>query len=52
MQLWTKILPFFIVEWIAKKHLERWSMGKETIVEPFKGVYFVVEKDKNLQKKL
>lgn len=23
MQQWTKILPFFVVEWIAKKYLEK-----------------------------
>lgn len=44
MQFWTKILPVFFVEWFAKKHLERHTIGKETIVMPYKGVYFVVKK--------
>ena len=44
MQNWTKILPFFVVEWLAKRHLERWTVASETVVEPYKGVSFVVEK--------
>ena len=29
MKPWTKILPFFIVEWLAKKHLEKFYDERE-----------------------
>ena len=49
MKSWTKILPFFIVEWLAKRNLERFNIniktcnwdksGVKQIVKPYKGVY-------------
>lgn len=36
---WTKILPFFIIEWLAKRSCERiinYSVG--TFVNPYTGV--------------
>lgn len=45
MKRWTKILPVFVVEWLAKRWLERWRLGSgETIVVAYDDVYFVVEK--------
>lgn len=47
MQMWTKVLPFFIVEWLAKKNLERFTIMTtkqgETVVIPYKGVYIKVK---------
>jgi hypothetical protein len=42
MKLWTKILPFVIVEWFAKKHLSRNSLGNKTVVSPYRGVWLEV----------
>jgi hypothetical protein len=46
MKPWTKILPMFVVEWLAKRNLERfhYQATNETIVNPYKNVYFVVKK--------
>ena len=40
MRVWTKILPFFIVEWLAKKHLEKHydERVKSQFVYPYKNV--------------
>lgn len=50
---WVKILPFFVVEWFAKKG-ERFEIntmssnwdeqGKRIVVRPFPGVYIAVKK--------
>jgi len=45
MRQWTKFLPFFIVEYIAKKHLEKFTIANETVVIPYKGVYIRIEKE-------
>lgn len=47
MRIWCKILPFFLVEWLARKHCERFQYdlgkyGKKIIVSPFKGVIFIL----------
>lgn len=44
---WTKILPFFIVVWIAKRNCERYSkdvMPCGYVVMPYKDVYVAVKK--------
>ena len=40
MQQWTKILPFFVVEWLAKKYLEKFydDRVKANFVYPYHGV--------------
>jgi hypothetical protein len=48
LKTWLKILPFFIVEFIAKKKLERFKeyhmLGRvKVIVIPFKNVEFIIE---------
>ena len=42
MRAWTKILPFFVVEYIAKKHGEKFydERVKSQFVYPFKNVRF------------
>ena len=39
---WTKILPFFVVEWIAKKYGEQFydERVKSNFVYPYKNVRF------------
>lgn len=48
---WTKLLPFFIVEWYAKKDCERWgdkANGCE-FVYPYKNVRLYFDEGKNLK---
>lgn len=54
MKAWTKILPFFFIEWYAKKYTERFDLntktpvfGKktETWVSPYKGVLILNKTD-------
>ena len=53
LQTWTKILPFFIIEWFSKKYCERHFInlsrdGREastrSAVSPYLNAYFVVRK--------
>lgn len=48
MKLWTKLIPFFVVEWLAKKYMERWydERKNKQFVMPYKGVHFYFLKDK------
>lgn len=57
LKTWCKILPFFIVEYIAKKHLERYqiiegSLGRpedfRVVAYPFHGVYIEVNRHQRL----
>ncbi|MNR05008.1 hypothetical protein D3C85_1210100 [compost metagenome] len=50
MKTWTKILPFLVVEWLAKKHLERFTdwhaKGENRVfVYPYKGVKLFIGGD-------
>lgn len=42
MRSWIRWMPLFIAEIIAKKHCERLPMNGWTVVNPFKGVFFIV----------
>jgi|GEM_PF-3910876 len=54
LKSWTKILPFFVVEWFIKKHGERFDIntkshnwdegGRRTIVRPYSGIYMSINK--------
>ena len=50
MRPWTRILPFFIVEYVAKKYGEKWydEQTKSHFTYPYKDVrlYFKEEKSK------
>ena len=41
MKSWTKILPFFIVEWYAKRNLSKNSVRGSDYVRPYKGTLFL-----------
>ena len=45
MRKWTKILPFFVVEYIAKKYGEKWydERTESYFTYPFKNVRFYFE---------
>ena len=54
LRIWLKILPVFVVEYIAKKNCERFMINLGTtgnpdsdrvVVNPFKGVYIEIEED-------
>jgi hypothetical protein len=38
MAKWTKILPFFLVEYIAKKICERFEIYGKTYAQAYRGV--------------
>lgn len=39
MKKWTKLLPFFVVAWLARKHCERFAIPTVGLcVQPYKGV--------------
>ena len=44
---WTKILPYFIVEWYAKKHCERMTLkmvdGEAIVVNPYSHTIIAIE---------
>jgi hypothetical protein len=48
MRTWTKILPYFFIEWYSKKYGYQYDMDERyienytRIVSPFKGVYIRV----------
>lgn len=50
---WVRVLPYFVVEWIAKRYGERFVMtvvkGRQldhkTITRPFTGVYISIKED-------
>ena len=54
LRAWTKLLPYFVVEKLAKKKCETFTIntmssgwneaGKREIVRPFKGVYISINK--------
>lgn len=53
---WTKLLPYFVVEWLAKKgerfeistrHGDWSDRGRQTIVRPYLGVYIAVDDKRN-----
>lgn len=45
MKNWTKLLPLLLVEYIAKKHLERHRISELGVaVIPYKNVLFIIEK--------
>ena len=53
LKIWIKVLPMFIVEYIAKKNCERFNVSfssakqRINVVRPWSDVYFVVHnKDK------
>lgn len=46
LKTWTKILPFFLVEWLAKRKLARFRLyDRMDSVNPYKGVYIEVSDD-------
>ena len=53
LQTWVKLLPVFVVEYLAKKGCERFliNVGRDsepfdiTVVNPFKGVYIEIDED-------
>jgi hypothetical protein len=50
MRTWTKILPFFIVEWLSRKHGEMFTISLYTgsfliVTSPYKGIYFSVTEE-------
>jgi hypothetical protein len=51
MKAWTKLLPFFVVEWLAKREMERWTIdlaGKRAIVVvPYRGTFMLIEELKD-----
>lgn len=54
MRNWTKLLPFFLVVWIARRYGEKYTiwLRKEdfprSVVSPFMGVYiYTAEEIKN-----
>lgn len=48
MRLWTKILPFFLVEYIAKKHGEKFYDERvgASFVYPYVNVRFYFKENK------
>jgi hypothetical protein len=42
MQRWTKILPFFLVAWFARRNCSRNTFCGTTVVEPYPGVWIRV----------
>ena len=48
MQTWTKILPFFVVEWAAKKYGEKFwdERVKSEFVYPFVNVRLYLKENK------
>ena len=54
LQTWVKLLPVFVVEYLAKKGCERFLINLGTtghpdsnrvVVNPFKGVYIEIDED-------
>lgn len=46
---WTKVLPFFIVEWVARRKCERFDIdwaGKFTVVSPYKDTIITLSERK------
>lgn len=52
MRSWTKLLPYFFVEWFIKKYGERfivrdtWFKDEPTIVSPYPGTYIKLKEPK------
>jgi len=42
MKTWTKLLPFFVVEWWAKKYCQMYTTIGFTIVSPYKDVRLIL----------
>lgn len=36
MRKWTRVLPYFIVRWYARRYLERVRMGGAFFAQPYK----------------
>ena len=34
MRKWTKLLPYFIIEWYAKRYMERWQFRQDYVYAP------------------
>ena len=49
MAKWTKILPFFIVKWLAKKHCERCMIGNEEYVIAYNDTLIKIDESKDNQ---
>jgi hypothetical protein len=54
LKTWTKILPFFIIEWYSKKYCERYYINLSRVgtaerlaVSPYRDTYFVVRDKKD-----
>ena len=43
MKTWTKLLPFFLVELMARRWLSRNTLGGYTVVSPYKNVWLGLE---------
>lgn len=45
MKIWTKILPFFIIEWYAKKYLSLHELKTDGLifVRPYKDILMLIE---------
>jgi len=44
MKSWTKILPFFLVAWLARRFCSRNTLGGFAVVEPYRGVWISASK--------
>lgn len=42
LRSWTKLLPFVIIEWLAKRRSERLPLAHHTVVMPYRNVFFAV----------
>lgn len=46
MKFWTKILPFFLIEWYARKNVESWEDKDGIFVYPYPGVKIYIDKSR------
>jgi len=44
MKSWTKILPFFMVAWAARRFCSKNTLGGVDVVEPYRGVWISANK--------
>jgi len=50
MKTWTKILPFFIVEWLVKLHCERFNLENQCCFQPYNGVIFSIQRSETIER--
>ena len=44
MKTWVKLLPLFVVKWLAGRHCERTTIGNQVFVIAFKDVLIAAER--------